>query len=104
PEIQTEEKESQQRSRRIEPAILTHGVINPVASAGVPENPAKVCQQECLPGSCCLESDRFLNFEVACRTRPQQSYNQRCECDPGEEIESGQRKDQHLQYRRQNNQ
>ena len=47
-QIQGKKKEQPQRGQRAHPAVLTHGVVDPVAGAGIPENSADVGQKESL--------------------------------------------------------
>ncbi len=55
PEVAAEEKQNQAGHGSIQAAVLAHGVEDPVASAGIPENAAEIPEQEPLHGSSSMQ-------------------------------------------------
>src|SRR4029077_784064 len=104
PEITAEKKESEQSLGATEAAVLAHGVVDPVTGAGVPEDAARVAHNKSLPGRGGTQPDGTSNLEFARWTRAQQSHKQWGECEPGQNIHAGKRKDDDLQNRRKHDQ
>src|ERR1700692_140301 len=103
-EVAAEKKKSEQRFRRTEAAVLAHGVVNPVAGARIPQDSAGVAQQKSLDGGGGTQPRRAVNLELARRAGTLQGKNKRCEREPGQNINAGERKDDDLENGRQDDQ
>ena len=103
-QIKAEKKEQPQRGQRAYPAVLAHGVVDPVAGAGIPENSADVGQKKSLGRPGRQQFDSGLKLQGIWFPGPQKRDEQGSNRYPAQEIQIGQGENQNLQAGRQQDQ
>ena len=96
-QVKAEKKEQSQRGQRAYPAVLAHGVVDPVAGAGIPENSADVGQKESLGRPGRQQFDSGLKLQGIWFPGPQKRDEQGSNRCPAQEVQIGQGKNQNLQ-------
>ena len=86
------------------PAVLAHGVVDPVAGSGIPENAADVGQKKSLGRAGRQQLDSGLKLQGIWFPGPQKRDQQGSDRRPAQKIQIGQGKNQNLQAGRQQDQ
>src|SRR5438105_12761624 len=103
-EIKTEQNQNSDCCQSAYTAVFPHGVVDPVAGRGVPEDPTDVPQQKCLPRPGGQQFHAGAQLQGFRQARTQQGNQQRRDRNPAQEVDVGQGKDEELQQRREQNQ
>ncbi len=95
--IETEKKQQPGGGQRAHASVLTHGVEDPVASSGVPEDAAGIRQKKSLTRRRRPQLDSRQELQCVGLAGPQEGDQQGSDGCPSQKVQVGQREDQYLQ-------
>ena len=95
--IEAEKKQQPGGGERTHAPVLAHGVVDPVASSGIPEDAAGISQKKSLTRLCRQQLDSCQKLQSVGLAGPQKRDQQGSNGHPAQKIQIGQREDQYLQ-------